>query len=332
MPTIKVKNIKTGQWEKLPTLKGDKGEPGVQGLPGKDYILTSEDKTEIGNNVKTDIQPVLNTIENKSEEAISIAKGANQSLVYNNYSEMITIFNNLSNDVYKVGQNILVVTLNVPDLWIAEILDANISYEYISDENFVDELKENGYVQIGYYKISALETQKVDLTDVNTSISNLEQNKMGKDEASELIGIPTDGIIVLDNDVIPEGYEEVESPNIDTYSLEETKTNGIWVDKKPIYRKVIKITSIPTNEERIKAGITSFNELITLKCLVRDSSDNSWRQIPWTVGHSGSTFISNWNAGITYNSKDDIVFIQCGTDFKRTNLGYITLEYTKTTD
>ena len=125
--------------------------------------------------------------------------------------------------------------------------------------------------------------------------------------------------------------DEIKALTQEVYSTNETII-GKWIDEKTIYRKVIRITSIPTNEERIKAGITSFNELITLKCLVRDSSDNSWREIPWTVGHSGSVFISNWNAGITYSSKDDVIIIQCGTDFKRTNLGHITLEYTKTID
>ena len=41
----------------------------------------------------------------------------------------------------------------------------NINYTYSTDEDFTNSLKEQGYVQVGYYNLSALETQKVDLTD-----------------------------------------------------------------------------------------------------------------------------------------------------------------------
>jgi hypothetical protein len=41
----------------------------------------------------------------------------------------------------------------------------NINYTYSTDEDFTNLLKEQGYVQVGYYNLSALETQKVDLTD-----------------------------------------------------------------------------------------------------------------------------------------------------------------------
>lgn len=78
---------------------------------------------------------------------------------------MITAFNALANDVYNVGQNVMIITLNVPDLWISGIESTNVPYTYTTDEAFTTALSTNGYVQVGYYKLSALETQKVDLTD-----------------------------------------------------------------------------------------------------------------------------------------------------------------------
>lgn len=134
---------------------------------GTDY-WTSLDQQQIVTDVETDLQPTITNISNTANTAKSIADGANQALSYNNYSAMITAFNALDDDVYKVGQNVMIVTLNVPDLWISEIASSSSTYTYTTDEAFTNALKTNGYVQVGYYKLSALETQKVDLTDYYT--------------------------------------------------------------------------------------------------------------------------------------------------------------------
>ena len=77
---------------------------------------------------------------------------------------MITAFNSLANNAYNVGQNIMIITLNVPDLWISSIESTSQTYTYTTDEAFTTALATNGYAQVGYYRLSALETQKVDLT------------------------------------------------------------------------------------------------------------------------------------------------------------------------
>lgn len=94
--------------------------------------------------------------------------GANKAVSFTNYSAMITSLNALDNTAYSVGQNIMIVTLDVPDLWVSEIVEENVTYNYVSDTDFTTLLKTQGYVQVGYYKLSALETQKVDLTDYAT--------------------------------------------------------------------------------------------------------------------------------------------------------------------
>ena len=123
-------------------------------------------KYEIYDLEDTKAREDLINIGKTAETAMSIAKGANQSLVYGDYSTLITAFNALDNETYKVGQNILIIALNVPDLWISEIADESIRYIYTSDDEFIDTLKENGFIQIGYYKLSTLETQKIDLDEV----------------------------------------------------------------------------------------------------------------------------------------------------------------------
>lgn len=91
--------------------------------------------------------------------------GANKAVAYKNYSAMTKDINALAADVYKVGQNIMIETLNVPDLWVSEVYSTSIQRTYGTDDALVYDLKSNGFVQIGYYKLSALETQKVDLTE-----------------------------------------------------------------------------------------------------------------------------------------------------------------------
>ena len=101
----------------------------------------------------------------KATEAKRIAEGANQSIAYNSYFDMVNAFNNLDKDVYRVGQGVLIRTVNVPDLWVFSIDEVNRQHQFSSDENFVSLLQENGCVQVGYYVLSPLETQKVDLTE-----------------------------------------------------------------------------------------------------------------------------------------------------------------------
>ena len=109
--------------------------------------------------------PNVATVANTAK---SIAEGANQSLSFSNYQAMITAFNILANNVYNVGQNVMIITLNVPDLWISSIESTSQTYTYTTDEAFTTALATNGYVQVGYYRLSALETQKVDLTNYYT--------------------------------------------------------------------------------------------------------------------------------------------------------------------
>ena len=176
--------------------KGDKGENGTDGRDGKDGkdgvdgytpvkgvdYWTNADKTEIVFDVETDLQPTITSIENTANTAKRIAEGANQSLSYTNYQAMITAFNALDDDAYNVGQNVMIITLNVPDLWISSIESASQTYTYTTDAAFVNGLETNGYVQVGYYRLSALETQKVDLTNyyTKTQTDNLLSAKIDK--------------------------------------------------------------------------------------------------------------------------------------------------------
>ena len=101
-------------------------------------------------------------------EVRTIAEGAGAAMSFSNYASLVSDFNNAADDDYKLGQSIYINTLDVPDLWIYEVSNISVLYYYTTDEAFTDLLKQQGYVQIGYYKVAALETQKVDLTNYAT--------------------------------------------------------------------------------------------------------------------------------------------------------------------
>ena len=162
---------------KLSDLNDDLGNNPVH--THSQYLTSHQDissKQDITDNTLTTNNKTVPTAIN---EVNSIAKGANQALSFSNYQSMITIFNNLANNVYKVGQNVMIITLNVPDLWISGIESTSQSYTYTSDSDFVNDLVTNGYVQVGYYKLSALETQKVDLTNYVTNTDYANTSKAG---------------------------------------------------------------------------------------------------------------------------------------------------------
>jgi len=119
-------------------------------------------------NVVVDLEKIRNVAEqanSKSDTAISISKGANQALSYDDYQAMITNFNAFESERFNLGQQVMIRTLNVPDLWVYNYASEKIDYNYVDDTTFVNTLREQGYVQVGWYLLAELETQKVDLTE-----------------------------------------------------------------------------------------------------------------------------------------------------------------------
>lgn len=104
------------------------------------------------------------SLKNKLDEVESIAKGASVPIDFDDYATMIAELNSADKSKYAKGNDIHIVTLGVPDLWVSQILSYSISYKYVSDEAFVQALKQQGRVQVGYYLLSELETGKVDLS------------------------------------------------------------------------------------------------------------------------------------------------------------------------
>jgi hypothetical protein len=94
--------------------------------------------------------------------------GSDKAVSFENYSTMISTLNNLDKSSYQVGKIILIATRDVPDLWVSSVESISLGYPNISDTLIVEDLNSLGSIQVGYFKLSALETQKVDLTEYAT--------------------------------------------------------------------------------------------------------------------------------------------------------------------
>ena len=99
----------------------------------------------------------------------NLCSGIVKSQAYTSYFAMITEINSLDDGHFKVGQNIYIQTVDVPDLWVYAVDSTSSSYTYTTDSDFVSSLINDGYVKVGYYKLSYLETNKVDLTNYLTT-------------------------------------------------------------------------------------------------------------------------------------------------------------------
>jgi len=101
-------------------------------------------------------------------------KGKQYALSYEDYDHMITALNDADDEAYKVGQSMYIVTLEVPDIWISGVAETSVPYTYVDDATLIlDIATAHGALQVGYYYISQLETQKVDLTYINASIADI---------------------------------------------------------------------------------------------------------------------------------------------------------------
>lgn len=109
-----------------------------------------------------------------------------------------------------------------------------------------------------------------------------------------------------------------------SYSTEEHLTGRKWIDGKPTYEKTIDCGALPNNTTKnVAHNIANLDEVIELSGSAR-RSEGTRLPLPFTSADSLSNNIQ------VYSNDTNIVII-AGTN--RSNYtGYVTLEYTKTTD
>ena len=113
--------------------------------------------------------------------------------------------------------------------------------------------------------------------------------------------------------------------SLTTYSTEE-QVIGTWIDGKPIYRKVVSIGSLPSNQSiTVNHNISNIKNIVNSSLNWFDTIDNAWL-------HN-----SRWDSPtvrISYNINSTQIWIDgAGSNWGgRTKDAYATIEYTKTTD
>ena len=108
--------------------------------------------------------------------------------------------------------------------------------------------------------------------------------------------------------------------SMDKYSTNEVKTNKVWIDGKPIYRKVISIPQFSNTEIYVNTGITTISEVVNI--------DGSFSRVGYTKRYSiDNTYMNEYNIELTTG----VITILTNNEYV-TFQGYMILEYTKTTD
>lgn len=115
---------------------------------------------------------------------------------------------------------------------------------------------------------------------------------------------------------------------LDTYSTEEVKTNKVWIDGKPVYRKVIQIDSMPnTSTVTYETGLNYADVHITK--IYGVMTNNAGVNFP--IPDPGTTETNKSRLSMLSNGELLMISIMTASDRSAFN-GHVVLEYTKTTD
>lgn len=108
----------------------------------------------------------------KADDAYKLAEGRSRSASYATIAAMQTALEGANNSQFKVGDNIFIEAVDVPDFWVSKVNATKGTDKVPASGSF------NSTYNVGYYTISKLETQKVDLSSyalksyVDTQIEN----------------------------------------------------------------------------------------------------------------------------------------------------------------
>ena len=114
----------------------------------------------------------------------------------------------------------------------------------------------------------------------------------------------------------------------DVYSNNEVKTNKVWIDGKPIYRKVIIATINQNNTDIDLSGtiISNIDAMISISAILKNKYGNSF-PVPY-LNPNGNL---NEGASIIYMGATGIKFRLGNITVENSPL-IVIMEYTKTTD
>lgn len=207
--------------------------------------------------INKSIVPAINEVNNLAKE-----KQSSKSFV--NYSALITYLQNLGGTALNMGQSLYVKTLNVPDLWIYENqVDPKATYVYESDEKFLSDLRQTGTLQIGFYKVAELETQKVDLSEY------VETNKI-KSAYSTSQGAVYDVTYV--NSALTNCIPKISNPDgsVGNGRIVVTKQDGTLNYTSTLASSLARLTDVPTVKSSYSATAGEVYDVTYINSVVGD--------------------------------------------------------------
>lgn len=114
---------------------------------------------------------IVDTYATKTDLQNGLA-GKSSTKTYDTYSAFVPAVMDMNNTALKVGDNVLIKALDVPDMWVYKVNATKTDYTYSSDANIIAALATANGLTVGYYVFAKLETQKVDLTSYQTKTDN----------------------------------------------------------------------------------------------------------------------------------------------------------------
>lgn len=136
------------------------------------------------NKIQSNFKALNTVVEALDDRVTTVKNEAHKSVSYDTIDDMVTAVKALGNTAFNVADNIFIVATDVPDFWISAIKTTAVTNVTAAD------LSANGYnnVQVGYYVLNKLETQKVDLTNaVTTNETALTANNILLGNGSKLV-------------------------------------------------------------------------------------------------------------------------------------------------
>ena len=190
-----------------------------------------------------------------------------------------------------------------------------------------DQLQEhqhNGSIPANEYGV-ALGSSNYKGYSTYSGIGNVKNARVGtttrtKEKAVFWYMKATTGIIESEATEILNLYNEQNS-----YSTSEINTGKTWVDGKPIYRKVVDCNALPSaNTKTISIGVQDIDNVVILSGIAKQSSTGNCIPLPYpsTEGDDIQIWIDNLST----------VYIKTIPTWASQYHGFITIEYTKTTD
>ena len=270
-----------------------------------DFI--EEKSAEIDTKVE-EVDSKVEEVNSKVDAVESIALGANQGLSYESYEAMITALNAMESTELHNGQNIHIGTLNVPDIWIYSVEDTSVEYSYVDDETLINALQ--SFPQIGYYRLSQLETQKVDLINylskddildtMEEVVANTQENKLAGALAIKELSVEVENCFQS----VSDGKELVASAITD---------KGIATDLDATFATMAKNISLLSDTEKIIDSIIG---------LVTKASGTSSAIATATLEANSKYLVIAVSSGSTGYSYNNNAYVNQSWHFSGTNVSF----------